>query len=92
MNKDNLTYNDVHGAWNQRVRRELGAKQLYTAKGYLNKGSRPKSSKPGWNRPSLKVGNHDKIDLAGRTWMRYYEPDSQLPSSYPIPFSRLNNE
>ncbi len=43
MNKDNLAYADVHMAWGQRVKRELGAKQLYTAKGYNHSAERPRA-------------------------------------------------
>ena len=36
--------------------------------------------------------NHDKLDYASRTWMKAKEPNSQLLSSYPISFSRLNQD
>ena len=74
MNKDNLNYVDVQDAWKQRVKRELGASKLYTAKGYAHGENRGKYS------PTKKYGqtltNHDKLNMASRTWMNTSEPNS----------------
>tara|TARA_B110000285_G_scaffold223750_1_gene279681 strand:- start:1144 stop:1350 length:207 start_codon:yes stop_codon:yes gene_type:complete len=66
MNKDNLNYNDVHDAWQQRVKRELGASKLYTAKGYVHQAGRTKSSTKKFGKT---LTNYDKLNYASRTWM-----------------------
>lgn len=76
MNKDNLNYVDVQDAWKQRVKRELGASQLYTAKGYVHSNGRPLSSSNRYSHRKGKLSNHDKINYASNTWMKAKEPDS----------------
>lgn len=60
MNKDNLSYNDVHNAWNQRIKRELGASKFYTAKGYVHSNDRNRNSKEVF---SKSMSNYDKLNF-----------------------------
>lgn len=96
MYKTSLTLTDTHLGWQQRIKREMGSEKLYTEKAYADPEpyydidfSRRSDTKSKHKR--LKSASGSFGYRTGSTWLsKTTAVNSQLDSSYPVPFRRIN--
>ena len=91
MYANSLQYTNTHLAWQQRVKRELGQAERFVNKGYTPDYTDVENSPFKKSRP--KTGDRRYVDHQNTqtTWLTQSTAAvSNINSSFPIPFTRLN--